>query len=196
LARWAGHPVHRRLGAAAFGTVLVLGMVRSALRLVDWRTPVIWSITALELAPLSWRTHMTYASRLLDAGDTADARRQVKFALLLRSNDPVVVKLLADYGRETSGSCTGSIILYQEVLRVAPRRSDARGSLVACLAYEGRYEEARDAALEGIRLGLDEEFYKVVLARADQAIRSHTPPGQWRVHLAGSTVTDIGPIPQ
>ena len=195
LSRWASDPVRRRIGAAVFGALLIAGTLRSALRLVDWRTPVIWSVTSLQLAPLSWRTHMTYASRLLDVGDTVDARQQVRIALALRSNEPAVVKLIADYGRLTSGACVGSSLIYEEVLRVAPRRSDARGSLVACLAYLGRYEEARKVAEEGIRLGLDVDFYRVVLARAEQAQRAHTPPGQWRVHLPGSTATDIGPLP-
>jgi len=142
-------PTWRRVGLAGFGLLLGAGIVRSTLRLVDWRTPVIWSVTSLELAPLSWRTHLAYASRLVLAGDTAEARRQVKLAIALRTDDPLVVKTLADYGRLTGGTCSTSRIEYEEVLLVAPQRSDARGSLVACLAYMGLYQEARDAALEG-----------------------------------------------
>ena len=195
LARWAQDPIGRRLGAAAFGLLLALGILRSTLRFVDWRTPVIWSVTALQLSPLSWRTHLTYASRLVEAGDTAEARHQVQIALLLRSNEPLVVKYLADRSRLTTGVCTGSIIMYQEVLRVAPRRSDARASLVACLAHQGRYSEAVAVAQEGLRLGLDVEFYRVVLARAEQAIQAHTPPGAWHVRYPGQSATDIGPLP-
>jgi hypothetical protein len=188
-------PAWRRVGLAGFGLVLLLGMVRSALRLVDWRNPVIWAITSLELAPLSWRTHLAYASRLVSVGDTAEARREVKFALALRPDNPMVVKGLTDYGRLFTGSCHEATIMYEEVLLVAPHRSDARGSLVACLAYLGRYQEARDVALEGMRLGGDPDFYRVVAERAEQALRAHTPPGEWRVHLAGTTATDIGPPP-
>lgn len=193
--RWSLDPLRRRAGVAAFGLLLALGMIRSALRLVDWRTPIIWAITSLQLAPLSWRTHLTYASKLVDAGDTAEARHQVKLAIGLRPNDPIVVKILADYGRLMSGSCSVSSLMYEEVLVVAPNRSDARGSLVACLAYLGRYQEARDVALEGVRLGGDARFYRVVADRAEQSLRAGTPPGAWRVRLAGTSATDIGPPP-
>jgi hypothetical protein len=188
-------PALRRVGLAAFGLLLGLGMIRSSLRMVDWRTPVIWSITSLELAPLSWRTHLAYASRLVGAGDTAGARLQVKTALALRSDDPVAIKVLADYGRLMTGTCSVSIVEYEELLLVAPNRSDARGSLVSCLARLGRYQEARDVALEGVRLGGDVEFYRMVAERAEQSLRAHTPPGEWRIHLAGTTATDIGPPP-
>ncbi|MBW8773012.1 MAG: hypothetical protein JF590_06970 [Gemmatimonadetes bacterium] len=117
----------------------------------------------------------------------------MKVALALRPDDPVAVKVLADYGRLVTGACRSSALMYEEVLVVAPRRSDARGSLVSCLAHLGRYQEARDVALEGVRLGGDADFYRMVAERAEQSLRAHTPPGEWRVRLAGTTATDIGP---
>jgi hypothetical protein len=35
----------------------------------------------------------------------------------------------------------------------------------------------------------------MVAERAEQSLRARTPPGEWRIHLAGTTATDFGPPP-
>lgn len=181
-----------RLGLALFAVVLALGMIRSALRCVDWRTPVIWAVRSLELAPISWRTHLTYATTLIAAGDTTDARDEVRASIRLRPDNPVVVKTIADNGRRTGGACASSVVIYEELLAVAPGRSDARASLVACYAVMGRYADAEKAAHAGLLLGLNADFYRVVEKRAEQSIRAHTPVGHWRVYFGNGSATDIG----
>lgn len=185
-------PVWRWAGPAVFAGVLALGMVRSALRLVDWRSPVIWAVRSIEIAPLSWRTHLTYATYLAVAGDTATARIEARRALALRPGDPLPPKAIADDGRKAPGGCASVVPIYQELVRAYPRRSDARASLLACLAYLGRYQEAKETAAAGVREGLNADFYALVERRAEQAIRGKTPAGAWRIHFGNGVATDVG----
>ncbi len=185
-------PVWPRVGLLGLAALLSAGMLRSALRCVDWRTPVIWTVRSVALAPLSWRTHLTYGMVLSNVGDTAGARSEVRASLALREDNPVVLKFVADRGRLSNGACIGPTIVYEEVLKAVPQRSDVRASLLACLAIMGRYEQAHQIAMAGDSIGLDRAFYHTMAIRAAQNLRTHTPIGQWRVRFPTGTATDIG----
>ena len=186
-------PWRRRIGVGIVGIVLGLGMLRSALRVVDWHTTAIWVATAVREAPLSWRTHLSYAMMLVVAGDTTDARSEVRRTIALRPDKPVVPKVIADNARLQLGECEGAVIVYDEILRVAPGRSDIRASLLACLAYLGHYEEAKRVAEAGVALGgADSWFYVRSVKRAEQSIAQHTPAGAWRLRFPTGTMTDVG----
>ncbi|MBW8772937.1 MAG: hypothetical protein JF590_06585 [Gemmatimonadetes bacterium] len=191
-----GRPVPRAwrmAGLATFGAVLGLGIVRSALREVDWRTPVIWSVRSIELAPLSWRTHLTYAMVLASARDSVGALKEVRAAIALRPDDPLALKMIADQGRMLAGDCYGSVIVYRELVARFPRRSDARASLVTCLARLGRYEEAERVARAGVVAGPNADWYAVAARRAAIAQREKTPVGALRLSYPYGSATDIGP---
>lgn len=183
----------RLAGLALFGCVLGLGIVRSALREVDWRSPIIWSVRSAELAPLSWRTHLTLGMVLASARDSVGALREVRASIALRPDDPLALKMIADQGRLLGGDCYGSVIVYRELVRIFPRRSDARASLVACLARLGRYAETEQVATAGVAAGPNADWYAVAARRAAIAARDHTPVGALRLSYPYGSATDIGP---
>ena len=99
---------------------------------------------------------------------------------------------MIDRIRINRGECRGAVIAYQEMLRFTPRRSDARGSLVACLAFLGRYPEARIEAERGVASGLDTAYFGYVVRTADSADQAGAPPGSVRLKSAGGKATLIG----
>jgi len=186
-------PVWRVAGLTLFGGLLGLGIVRSVLREVDWRNSIIWSVRSIELAPLSWRTHLSYGMVLASAGDSLGAQREVRAAMALRPDDALMVKRIADQERLLAGDCFGPVLVYRELVARFPGRSDARASFVACLAKLGRYAEAQRVAEAGVAAGPNADFYAVVARRAGIAMREKTPVGKWRVIYPFGNATQIGP---
>ena len=81
-------------------------------------------------------------------------------------------------------------LTFEEVLRIAPARADARAMLVYSLLKVGRYADARDHAIRGVRYGESLPVFRVLLARAYRGLRD--PSGGASV-LVG--IGDIGPMP-
>jgi protein O-mannosyl-transferase len=183
-----------RLGLLAAGSVLGLGLVRSAIRVLDWRArPVFLAVQTID-APTSWRARIAYGLFLAEAGDTVRARIELHRAVALRPDKPLVAKPLVDRMRLGKGECVGPAMVYQELLARSPRRSDARGALVACQLWLGRYAEARAEATRGVDLGLDREYFTYVIGVADSASAAGASPATVRLRLIGGNATLIGPL--
>ncbi|HEU4569616.1 MAG TPA: hypothetical protein VFS07_03510 [Gemmatimonadales bacterium] len=190
---WGTLPRPARLAAVVLlGSALTLGVLRSAARMGDWRDRPTFLITQLRDAPTSWHAQLAYGFLLSDAGDTAGARLALRRAIRLRADDPLISKHLADRMRLSQGRCAGPALLYQELLRVVPGRSDLRGSLVACELWLGRYAEARAEAERGVASGLDADYYRYVVGVADSAERAAAPAGTVRLRPVGARTTVIG----
>lgn len=191
--RWATLPRPARLGLLlGTGVLLTLGVFRSALRYAGWHNrPITLAVGAAD-APLSWRSQIAYGLLLSEAGDTTMSRVYIHRAIALRPDDPLVSKSMIDRIRINRGECRGAVIAYQEMLRYAPRRSDARGSLVACLVFMGRYPEARREAQRGVASGLDTAYFGYADRTADSAGRAGAPAGSVRLRAVGAKATLIG----
>lgn len=191
--RWEVLSRPARLGILlGTGILLSLGALRSALRYAGWyNRPITLAVGAAD-APLSWRSQIAYGLLLSEAGDTAMSRVYVRRAVALRPDAPLVSKPMIDRIRINRGECRGAVIAYQEMLRFAPRRSDARGSLVACLVFLGRYPEARREAEVGVAGGLDTAYFGSFARTADSALRVAAPAGTVRVREVGGRATVIG----
>ena len=195
--RWGTLPRARRLLLAVLGALLLgLGVVRSTVRLSDWKNRRVFLTQQLLDAPTSWRARIAYGLMLVDIGDTTRARVEIRRTITQRPDDPIVTKFLVDRMRLLSGQCLGPTIVYQELLAVAPRRSDARGGLVACLLWLGRYADARAEALRGAALGLDRQYFEYVVTVADSAAAAGAPAGVVRLKPIGDRATVIGPVPE
>jgi hypothetical protein len=195
--RWpAPTPPLRRAALLVIGGVLGLGLIRSAIRTLDWRArPVFLAVQALD-APTSWRARIAYGLFLAEAGDTLRARFEIRRAVALRPDRPLAAKPLVDRMRLGKGECVGPVMVYQELLIKSPRRSDARGALVACQIWLGRWAEARRAAETGVTLGLNDDYFAYVIKVADSAAAAGAPPLTVRLRPIGDRATVIGPIPE
>jgi hypothetical protein len=193
LPRWGAlAPLGRRLGLTALGVLLAAGALRSAVRTGDWRTRWMYLTSQMLDAPTSWRARFAYAMLLADVGDTTQARTEVERTIALRPDLPLAAKILTDRIRLDRGSCAGPVIAYDEMLAVAPGRSDVRGSLVACLLYLGRYAEARIQAEGGVALDLDADYFRYVIGVADSASLARAAPQTVRLRPIGKEATVIG----
>ena len=154
--------------------VLGLGVIRSALRTQVWNSnDYLWQRT-LEDAPLSYRAHHARAQFLFKNGYRREAEAHFRRAIELfpRSFQPRMD--LADQYR-LGDLCEPAIPLYESALALAPRRSDARLSLISCLLWEGHYPSATRQARLGRGWGGDDPTFQNALAVADSATVTAAP---------------------
>lgn len=188
--------IARLAAVLGVGVLLVAGTARSAMRMGDWyNRPIFLAVQSVD-APLSWRVHLALGFLYTDLGRPDQARLEFRRSLALRADTPLALKSVADRMRRDKGDCAGPVLLYDELLKVLPGRSDVRGSQVACLLHLGRYGEARAEAERGIALGLDADFFRYVTGVADSAVTARAPAGTVRLRSVGRGATDVGPRPR
>ncbi|HEX7917808.1 MAG TPA: hypothetical protein VF454_00315 [Gemmatimonadales bacterium] len=186
LGRWP-----RLIAILGLGLLLVAGTARSAMRMGDWyNRPIFLAVQSVN-SPLSWRVHLSLGFLYVDLGRTDQARLEFQRSLLLRADAPLALKGVADRMRRDKGDCAGPVLLYDELLKVLPGRSDIRGSQVACLLYMARYADARTEAERGIARGLDADYFQYVAGVADSAAAAGAPARTVRLKSVGHGATDV-----
>jgi hypothetical protein len=176
------------LGAAALLLVLAAGAVRSAARQRTWASTREVFLEMVTDAPLNFRAQFGWGSELFAMGLARQGEQHYRVAMKLYPYyHGVHFELAQRY--KTAGMHAQAIPLYEEVLRIAPARADARAMLVFSLLKVGRYAEARDQAIEGVRGGSSLPVFQVLLQRAYRGLRD--PSAGSRV-LEG--VGDVGPL--
>jgi hypothetical protein len=193
--RWPMLDRWKRIGLAAVGGALLFaGAVRSAVRHTAWQSRPMFLATQVLDAPTSWRARLAYSTLLADLGDTVAARHQIRTAVALRADRPIVVRWLADAMRSREGKCIAPIITYEEILERLPGRNEVRASLVACQLDLGRYADARARAAAGVATGGDTTFFRSVMRIADSAAAAGAPPATVRLtEFRGFTLIGTAP---
>jgi tetratricopeptide (TPR) repeat protein len=174
-ARWAA--------AAALGVLLLAGGFSSARRLRTWKDSHTQVNQLLMDAPLSYRAHFGIASLLWEDNQHAAAELEYRRALALFPRSYVVPRDLADHLR-LEARCDEAIPLYQQTLANAPGLTEVRSSMIACLVYVGRYQDARTEALAGLARdggGADSTNFRNFAATAERALLAETPAGTVRL---------------
>ena len=163
--------------ATATAVVLVLGMglTRSASRQLVWYDlATLWHQTLID-APNSYRAHHAYAQILFKADMKREAEYHYRRAMELYPPAWPVYLDLADKYR-LAGKCTPAIRLYRALLPMSPDNAGARGSLIACLVYEGNYLEAVREARIGLSFGKQVRSFELYGRIADSAAKVAAPP--------------------
>jgi hypothetical protein len=179
----AARPPIRRAATAALVLLLAAGVVASALRQRTWANPFSQSAQLLIDAPLSYRSHYGAASLLWEGHQREASEIEYQRALLLFPRSFAVPRELADRLR-LEARCKEAIPLYQQALRYAPDLNEVRSSLIACLMYEGRYNEARSQAKIGLAVdggGADSVNLRNFRATAERAMLEKAEPGTVRL---------------
>lgn len=183
LRRW--HTIgagYRRLALAGVAALLALGIWRSAARTTVWHdNDHLWART-VEDAPLSYRAHHARAQYYFNTGNYTLGERHAFRAIELYPNTFQVRAELGDRYRQL-GMCEPAVEAYKAAMRLAPGRSDARASLLACLFWLGRYATARGQARIGRAWGADMDVFEQMMALADSAERAGAPPKSVRITL-------------
>ncbi|MDX2207649.1 MAG: glycosyltransferase family 39 protein [Gemmatimonadales bacterium] len=172
------------MGAVLLAGLLLAGVSRSSSRNRVWSDERTLVTQTLIDAPLAYRTHRGMAILFFSIKEQELGERLYRRALELHPQLEVAGWELADQYR-LAGMCEPAVPLYRRALERIPEQAAPRGSLIACLAWLGRYDEARIEAVVGLGIGIRRELFarwrlEVLAAQERQApaqtVRLVTPP--------------------
>jgi hypothetical protein len=166
------NPRHRAVGLAAVALLTTAGIVRSEVRTRVWRDNETLFTTSVVDAPLAYRSHYMLAGWRFDGHRLQDGEKEVRIALHLFPEEPFVAYNLGEEYRKMH-MWEQAASMFQRSLDIVPDYKDALGRLAMCRAEQGRFPEARDAALKAIKQGASDMKLMVrILAAADSDARN------------------------
>lgn len=185
---------HRLIVALSVG-VIVMGFTRSRSRFSVWQSPLtLWRQTVID-APSSYRARFALGYLMLQMGWSDRAEVFMRDAIELYDGASGHVFTFADRLRHTN-RCEEAIPYYERGLEIdefAPGRS----GYIACLAFVGRYEDGRNAALLGLGSGYYAPVFREWFRLLDSVRKSPPPPGtvrfpQDKMHLFAEVIAEPG----
>ena len=165
-------PVVRRAALAAVGVLLVLGVGRSIDRQRVWRNNDVFFDQLVRDQPNGYRAHFLRGRQVGGAhGRLQETEAEYRRALRLFPYDVSMTLVIAsDYHR--GGMCAPAVSLLKWSYAVKEDITDGRFQYVECLGKLGRWSEARQAALDGLRFvdARQSSGLRRLLADADSAL--------------------------
>jgi hypothetical protein len=165
----------RLMATGVVGLLLVLGLVRSALRQRVWRDTNTLVLQTVNDVPASYRAHMAYALLLFERNRRSDAFEELALANALFPADPSALEFAAEAYSSVEG-CGRAVGLFRKVLAERPKRDRSRVGLAECLIVMGRHSEARETIMQGFALGTSRSAFAKLMAVNDSAEASHRLP--------------------
>ena len=180
--------VERRLAVLATSLLLALGVARSVDRQRVWKNNEVFFDQLVKDAPNSYRAHFLRARVMGEHARYTEMQREYHTAIGLFPYDVgMMMQVAADY--HASGQCRPVISMLKWSFVVEPKAAEGRVPYVQCLAFEGRWAEARSEALTGLHLVRppDVRRLRALVAQADSALgrphRSSPEPHDRRVAI-------------
>lgn len=165
-------PVIRRAAIAAVGVLLVLGTGRSIHRQQVWKNNDVFFDQLVRDQPNGYRAHFLRGRQVGGAhGRLRETEAEYRRALRLFPYDLSMTLVIAsDYHR--GGMCAPAVSLLRWSYAVQEDITDGRFQYVECLGKLGRWSEARQAALDGLRFvdARQSRGLRRLLASADSAL--------------------------
>jgi protein O-mannosyl-transferase len=163
---------HNRLaqaaGVAAVLVLVVLGTARSHARNPVWRNNETLFRQAVVDAPESYRAHFMLGTHLFEQQRKTEGERHYRIAMRLFPYDPLMAYALAEQYRG-AGMCAPAIPLYEWYFELEPDAGRGHLGHAQCLLLSMRLDEARAAALRGIRAGARVGLAREIIAAARAA---------------------------
>lgn len=188
-------PVSRMIGRAAqaaCAAILLVGLVRSATRTAIWRSNDTLFPQAVADAPQSYHAHYILGGWDFENGRKREGEAELRKALALFPYDPFLSYNMAEQYR-LAGLCGPALPLYRWTFGLDAQFPLGRRAFAWCLLNEGRYDDARRAALDAMRYDGDKKVLRRLVFVADSAkaaeariARTPAPSGQ----------ADSGKVPQ
>ena len=164
--------VVRRAALAAVGVLLVLGVGRSIDRQRVWKNNDVFFDQLVRDQPNGYRAHFLRGRQVGGAhGRLQETEAEYRRALRLFPYDVSMTLVIAsDYHR--GGMCAPAVSLLKWSYAVKEDITDGRFQYVECLGKLGRWSEARQAALDGLRFvdARQSSGLRRLLADADSAL--------------------------
>ncbi len=171
-------PARRRTGFALVTALVlvvsVLGVSRSQSRHRIWRdSNRMWGQTVIDV-PDSYRARVAFGSLLMRAGyeDAAIASYAQSVELWDQVSGPMWQ--LAEWLRNLD-QCEAAVPYYRRTVELSDF-APARASLVSCLVWLGRYQDAKAYALPATGTDGYSGIFRIWLRTADSALRVGAPP--------------------
>lgn len=143
-------PQLRRVAAAALGLLLVLGTARSIDRQRVWKNNDVFFDQLVRDQPNGYRAHFLRGRQVGSHTELRQTEMEYKRAIQLFPYDVSMTLVIAsDYHR--AGLCGPAVALLRWSYSVLEYTQDGRFQYVECLARLGRWQESREAALDGLR---------------------------------------------
>ncbi|MGD9524250.1 MAG: tetratricopeptide repeat protein [Gemmatimonadales bacterium] len=164
-----------RVTAAGVALVAVLGISRSMARHASWRNShQIWAQTVIDV-PDSYRARVAFGTLLYKGGYQDRAIYSYEQALALWDKVSGPNWQLAEWYR-ARGDCGRAIPVYMRTLELT-EFAPARSSLIACLAWVGRYAEAKRYAFDGVGSDTYAALFRIWYRTVDSALKVNAPAG-------------------
>jgi hypothetical protein len=170
--RISERPRLRALMAAAFIAIIAMGASRSWNRYHIWRSQVrLWTQTVID-APDSYRAWVALGSLIIDPKQVQLAIDFTERGNAIWENPGVMFELAQRY--QFRGECLKAIPIFERAL-TKKEFALGRSQYISCLTWEGRYQEAYDAAMAGIGTGYYFRVFQAWLRFLDP-MRESPPP--------------------
>jgi hypothetical protein len=170
--------------AAAAALLVIIGAVRSALRLRIWRNPQTLAFASVSDAPRSWRVQRAYGEALFDAGRPADAMNAYAQAITW-APEPWFLRNSLSRRLRVLGDDSAAAVQLEESLRQRPGQREATAELTAVWLALGRYADARRIADSVIVADAAPPIMVWLRHVADSAAAVGAPPGSVKVGIRG-----------
>jgi protein O-mannosyl-transferase len=149
-ARARDRVAHRRGALAAVGVLLALGMARSIDRQRVWKNNDVFFDQLVRDQPNGYRAHFLRGRQVGSRDRLRETELEYRRAIRLFPYDVSMTLVIAsDYHR--AGMCAPAVALLRWSYAVEKDITDGRYQYVDCLAKLGRWNESREAALDGLR---------------------------------------------
>jgi protein O-mannosyl-transferase len=155
-------------GGGLVAAVLVAGMMRSTSRTRVWRDNEALFREAAADSPRSYHAHYMLGIWAFEHKRQREGERELRQALNLFPYDPFLSYDMAEQYR-MAGLCDAAIPMYRWSMSLDKNFSQGRTALAGCLLNEGRFDEARSAAVTARRFDGDTSILRRVIAIADSS---------------------------
>jgi hypothetical protein len=162
-----------QFGYGALAALLIVGSVRSIQRTTVWRDNERLFHQAVIDSPSAYRAHYMLGAWAFENKRKREGETEYRKALSLFPYDPFLSYNMAEQYRLV-GLCGPAIPLYRWTHGLDAHFPLGHGAFAWCLLNEGFYAEARDRALDAIRVGGDLRGMRRVIFIADSAFAADT----------------------
>jgi hypothetical protein len=170
--------------AVAAAVAVVLGTVRSAMRMRIWHDSQTLAVASVRDAPRSWRVQRAYGEALFDIGQPRDGV-QAYVRSIQWAPEPWFVRNGLSRRLRMIGDDAAALEQLRESLRQRPGQREATAELAAALLGVGRYAEARRLADSVIVVDNAPPIMVWLRQLADSAAAVGAPPGTVKLGVRG-----------
>jgi len=167
---------HGQLRALALGlvaAVIFAAAARSSARQLVWRNNGTVISSIIRDAPTNFRGHLWLGDSLFRANNLHDGEAALQRARALwPAHDAAPLLLAVQY--QNRGICRAAIPIYQEIIRLEPRKPAAHFGLAGCYFGEARFTLARRTALDATaKIDRAHRAFAILVMHADSALAAH-----------------------